>query len=225
MDDGSAPRIAAFFDVDNTLLAINSAVAWVRHRRRTGAMGLYALGRSIVWLARYKLGSFDFDAVAAREVPIYKGVDVGRFERELAAWFDAEIAAHICPAGVERIAYHRAQGHLVALLTSGTRFSVDPLARRLGVEHVLCTELEEEGGALTGRHLPPACGGPGKVVHAERFAKAHGVDLDESFFYTDSYSDLPMLERVGKPRIINPDARLRRWARAQGWGYERWTAT
>ncbi|MGD8627079.1 MAG: haloacid dehalogenase-like hydrolase, partial [Anaerolineae bacterium] len=72
-------------------------------------------------------------------------------------------------------------------------------------------------GRLTGEIEPPPCYGQGKVVWAERFAREHAVDLSASYFYTDSISDLPLLERVGQPVAVNPDPRLRRLARARGW--------
>lgn len=220
----SAGKIAAFFDVDHTLLDVNSGRLWVEHLRRTGQMPLARLLRSVVWLVRYRLALLDLEAVTAAASRDWAGARVAAIEAEVRAWFEAEIVRHICPEGLRRIAQHRAEGHLVALLTSGTRFSAEPLAERLGVEHVLCTRLEEEGGVFTGRHVAPACGGPGKVVHAERFAAEQGVDLSRSYFYTDSLSDLPMLQRVGKPCAINPDPRLRRRARALGWPIETWRA-
>ena len=119
--------------------------------------------------------------------------------------------------GREHVADHLKQGHVVSLLTSGTRFSATPLADMLHVPHVLCTDIEVVDGIITGRHIAPACAGPGKVVHAERFAAEHGVDLARSYFYTDSFSDLPMLERVGCPRVVNPDPRLRALAQERGW--------
>jgi phosphoserine phosphatase len=68
----------------------------------------------------------------------------------------------------------------------------------------------------------PFCYGPGKVQRAERWAAEHGVELEQSYFYTDSLSDLPMLERVGQPRIVNPDPRLRREANRRGWPILDW---
>jgi phosphoserine phosphatase len=80
--------------------------------------------------------------------------------------------------------------------------------------------LEREDGRLTGRVTPPVCYGQGKVVWAERFAAEHDVDLDAGYFYTDSISDLPLLERVGHPVAVNPDPRLRRLADKRGWPIE-----
>ncbi len=222
---GSSEAVtAAFFDVDHTLLAVNSGASWLRHAWRTGRVRPLRALQAIVWLVRYRLALLDLEAMTALAASDYRGDSVSALEGEARAWFDRDIVAHVCVEGRARIAEHRASGHLVALLTSGTRFSATPLAELLGVEHVLCTELEEEDGRLTGRHVPPACAGPGKVVHAERFAAARGVDLAQSYFYTDSFSDLPMLERVGFPRVVNPDPRLRRRARVRGWEVETWRA-
>ena len=87
----------------------------------------------------------------------------------------------------------------------------------------MCTRFEVHAdGNFAGRHVAPACYGRGKVHWAERFAAEHGVDLDGSWFYTDSYSDLPMLERVGVRKVINPDTRLLRHARRAGWDIQNW---
>ena len=97
------------------------------------------------------------------------------------------------------------------------------MAKQVGIEHVLCTQLEVESGQLTGRLAAPLCYGRGKVDCALDWAKPRGVELTESIFYTDSVTDLPMLEEVGEPRVINPDPRLERVARQRGWSIETWT--
>lgn len=219
-----APRIAAFFDVDRTLIEVNSGAEWIRHEWRGGRLSLRRLLRALWWLTLYRLSWMDFEDVTTKATSDYLGRSVSDLENEVRAWFDSDIATWICKQGLQAVEYHRSQGHIIALLTSGTRFSAQPLAERLGIDHILCTELEAEQGVLTGRHLAPACGGSGKVVYAEKFAENHGIDMGKSYFYTDSMSDLPMLERVGEPRVINPDARLRRAAVARGWAWERWTA-
>ena len=88
--------------------------------------------------------------------------------------------------------------------------------------YVLCTRLLVENGQFVGACARPICYGPGKVHYAERFAEQHDIDLANSYFYTDSYSDLPMLQRVGQPRIVNPDRRLAFHARRQGWPIAQW---
>ena len=112
---------------------------------------------------------------------------------------------------------------MLAILSSSPPYVTEPLAAMLGIEHVMCTRFEVHAdGNFAGRHVAPACYGRGKVHWAERFAAEHGVDLDGSWFYTDSYSDLPMLERVGVRKVINPDTRLLRHARRAGWDIQNW---
>jgi HAD superfamily hydrolase (TIGR01490 family) len=220
---GEAGRIAAFFDVDHTLIDVNSGAKWLGYMWRTGQVSLREAVVSLGWLLRYRLALLDLEAVTAIAAKTYRGVSVATIEAAVREWFAREIAGRVCVEGRSKVAEHLAQGHVVALLTAGTRFSATPLAELLGVEHVLCTDMEANaGGTLTGKHLAPACAGPGKVVHAERFAALHGIDLARSYFYTDSFSDLPMLERVGQPRVINPDRRLQRRASVRGWPVERW---
>jgi phosphoserine phosphatase len=86
------------------------------------------------------------------------------------------------------------------------------------------TEFEVERGKLTGQLRGPACFGDGKVHFAERLGSMLGLDLGASWFYTDSYTDLPMLERVAHRVAVNPDPRLKRTARSRGWAVENWAA-
>jgi HAD superfamily hydrolase (TIGR01490 family) len=194
----------------------------VKYLRRNDQMTLPQLLQSIAWLVQYRFGLLDFDAMTRKLVVRYRGAVVDDLREEVRRWYATDVRPFIATQARERVARHREDGHEVVLLTSATRFLSVPLAEDLEIPHILCTEVAEEEGRLTGRIIPPPCYGDGKVVHAERFAREHDVDLDRSFFYTDSYTDLPMLERVGEPRVVNPDPRLRRFAVARGWGFETW---
>ena len=119
---------------------------------------------------------------------------------------------------------HRRRNHTLAVVSSATRYQVEPLARDLGIEHVLCTRLEVRDGRFTGGVAPPLCYGEGKAEAARGLAASRGVDLDESFFYTDSDEDLPLLEHVGNPRPTNPNRRLAAIAARRGWPAGRFTS-
>jgi HAD superfamily hydrolase (TIGR01490 family) len=218
------PRIGAFFDIDHTVLEINSGTKWVGYMWKTGQMSPWELVRAAGWSVQYRFGLLDFESMARRVIAQYEGKDEAPIREEVEQWFQREIAWAICTQAREAIAAHREQGHVIALLTSATRYLSQQVAVALEIEHVLCTEVEVADGRFTGRYEPPACYGPGKVTRAEDFASAQGLDLDASFFYSDSYSDLPMLQRVGEPRVVNPDPRLRRFAARQRWSVETWTA-
>ena len=108
-------------------------------------------------------------------------------------------------------------------MTGASPYAAQPLARRLGIPHVVASELEvDERGLFTGRFVDPLCYGTGKIVRTKRLAEAHGFALDEATFYSDSYTDLPLLEAVAEPIVVNPDPRLERIAKKRGWRIEEW---
>ncbi len=216
--------IGAFFDIDHTVLEINSGTKWVGHQWKTRKISPWQLGQALLWLAQYRFGLLDYDAMARKVLARHRGDAVAPVYEEVAAWFESDVRWSICSQARETIAFHRDRGHTLVLLTSATPFLSKPVAELLEVPHVLCTNLEVVEGKLTGKHFEPACYGAGKVDHAERFAAEHALDLDRSYFYSDSISDLPMLARVGHPHVINPDPRLKREALARGWPLATWTA-
>lgn len=222
MDQASKGRVAAFFDVDHTLIACNSGRKWVEYLWRTDKISMPAVLRSVWWLVKYRLSVLDYEAVTKEVVSEYGGQDIEQLQAEVRAWFHEAIEPTICVEGRERVEWHRDQGHLLVLLTSGTFFSVEPLQHILDIPHLVCTQLEIEDGKLTGEYVPPSCFGPGKLRAGLEFAREHDIDLDASYFYTDSYSDLPMLERVGNPRVINPDPRLKHYASSHDMPWEDW---
>jgi len=222
--NATGPQIGAFFDVDHTLLACNSARKWVEHLWRNDQISVRAALRSVWWLVQYRMSILDYEQVTADVVSEYAGRSAADLSRELETWFHDDVESEICVEGIERVAWHRERGHTLVLLTSGTSFSVAPLQKILDIPNLICTELEVVDGLLTGKHHAPSCFGPGKLAAGMRFAESRSIDLDASYFYTDSYSDLPMLERVGQPRVVNPDPRLRRYAEQHDMQIEIWRA-
>lgn len=214
--------IAAFFDLDNTVLTQSSAVLWARFEHREGRLGRGQLLRLAWGMLQYRLALVDM-AVVTRQL----AADMrGQSEAELIArserWFEEMVKPCIAERAVECIHAHLAQGHTVALLTASTPYVAAPVARALGLgERYICTRLEVRDGVFTGRCLEPVCYGPGKVHWARAFCEQHGLDFEGSYFYSDSYTDLAMLEAVSHPVAVNPDARLRRHAGRCGWPVER----
>lgn len=211
-------RIAAFFDIDGTVLSCNSARLFAQHLQRKGLVRRIEVLVVAYHLARYRLGLLSPAEILRPAMSFV----VGRPERWMIemcdAWYREEVRPHIHDRMRELVEEHRSDGHLPVLLSSTTCYLGDPLGRELDIEHRLVNRLLLDGdGNFTGRLAEPLCFGHGKVIHAERFAERHGVDLSRSFFYTDSITDLAALELVGEPRIVNPDPRLRRVAKQRGW--------
>jgi len=209
--------VAAFFDIDGTLIARNSAPLYMRHLRETGQARRRDLARTFYYFGRYKLGLLDVERAVAVSMGWIRGRDEAAVRADCDAWYARTIRPYVLPAMTATVAAHRRAGHVPVILTSATRYLATPLAADLGIEHMLVTQLLVESGRFTGEPVRPVCYGEGKTYWAERFAAEHDVDLGQSYFYTDSITDLPLLERVGEPRVVNPDPRLGRVAARRGW--------
>jgi HAD superfamily hydrolase (TIGR01490 family) len=209
--------VAAFFDIDGTLIAKNSGPLYMKFLRRRGEIRRRDLWHTLYLFLRYKLGLLDIEAAAASTSAWIRG----RREQDIAdhcrVWYRDIVRQYLQPEMVGRVRHHQAQGHVVALLSSTTPYLAGPLAEELGIEHLIVSRLVVEEGRFTGDVQRPICYGRGKIHWAKRFAADHDVDLGASWFYTDSVTDLPMLEIVGHPEVVNPDPRLRREARRRGW--------
>jgi len=217
----SAPR-AAFFDMDRTLVRVNTANLFVKWRWRRGQTTWREALRVMRWMTQYTLGTVDAQDVTTRALATLRGVEEEAFRAECQHWYEETVREHVTEAARAEVADRRRRGYECVVLTASTPYATDPLADDLDIEHVLCTRLEVHRGRFTGTWEEPLCYGEGKVEVAERWARDRGVDLSKSAFYTDSVSDVPMLERVGEPRIVNPDPRLRLLAARRGWRVDRW---
>jgi HAD superfamily hydrolase (TIGR01490 family) len=211
-------RAAALFDMDKTLLDVSSGQLYVRYLYRHGQIGRREVAVAAWWGALSQMGILDMTGLIPRLLASAAGDDEGAMRQLCDRWFAEDVIPHVTERGRQRVAEHQVQGHVLGIVSASTQYVVGPLAAHLGFPgQYVCTHLESEDGHLTGQVVPPVCYGAGKVVWAERFAAEQDVDLASSFFYTDSITDLPLLERVGCPVAVNPDPRLRRLARKRGW--------
>ena len=214
-------QTAALFDVDNTLLDTSSGQLWARHQYRTGSMTRSELARVTWWAFLGRLGVLDMHKLIPKMLAQSAGVDEGEMRLGADRWFAEDVIPHISERGRQRLAEHQAMGHIVGIVSASTQYVVEPLTVHLGIPgHYVCTHLKSKDGRLTGEVIELVCYGQGKVVWAERFAAEYEVDLSASVFYTDSISDLPLLEVVGWPVAVNPDLKLRRLAAKRGWPIE-----
>lgn len=206
---------AAFFDMDKTVITVNSARLWAEHLYRRGELSKRELLWSATSLLAYHFAVVDMEKVARQGLRRLRGTREDDFAADVRRWYEARIRATIRPTMREAIEQHRADGDEVVLLTASSPYAAQPLAEDLGIEHVLATRFEVRDGIFTGE-LQTLCYGAGKVTVSQAWAQEHEVDLTHCWFYSDSYTDLPMLEHVGHPVVVAPDHRLRRWAEARG---------
>lgn len=213
---------AAFFDMDNTLLRVDTGMSWTKFLYKRGELPPKMVAKAVYWSTLYKLAILDMEAVFSKLCLDLRGDSEAEMIAKCDVWYRDHVEREIAPAARVAVEHHRRAGHLVVLATGSTCYAARPVARGANIDHVLSSELEVEGGAFTGR-ASALCFGHHKVALAEAWAAKHGVDLAASYFYSDSYNDLPMLSRVGTAIAVNPDARLARHAKRHGWALQRWS--
>lgn len=219
--EGSELR-AALFDLDRTLLDCNSGGLWVLHEWRRGVLRTRDLAWAGYWLGRYHLGmGAGLERVfedAARSVA---GVPEAELEARVHAWFATEVQHRLRPGGRAALEHHRQLGERLVLATSGSLYAARAATEEFGLDDVVCTRFEVVDGVLTGGVAELALG-PAKADRAEEWARHTGIDLADCTFYTDSATDLALMERVGRPVAVNPDRALARICRERGWERVDW---
>ena len=216
--------VLAVFDVDGTLVETNiiEYYLWMRLRARPVREWPEFFGRMLAeaprWLYLERRSRAEFQRSFYRQ---YGGLDVEEMRGLGREALHAVTLRRVYPEGVRRIREHKRAGHRVLLLTGALDVVVEPLAELLEVE-LDCAHLLERGGRLTGDLSAPPPAGEARSTLLLEYAARNEIDLAESFAYADSLSDLPMLEEVGTPVVVNPDARISQVAQQRGWRIERW---
>ena len=211
------PKVAAFFDFDGTLIQGYSANALYAHRARNLELGPDEFVRTV----RAALGG-PLDEAAFEDLML-QGIRgwVGRTDDELMELgeqlFTEEVAGALFYGTWRLVRAHQNKGHTVVVATSATRMQVEPMARELGVEHLLCTELETENGVITGAIAGRPPWNEGKAAAVREFAKQHRIPLKNCHAYANGNEDVPFLEVVGFPHPVNPGSDLARHAGERGW--------
>src|SRR5438105_3547779 len=216
--------VLAVFDVDGTLVETNVVeyFLWMRLKNQAPAewprflAGMAA--KAPRWLYLERRSRAEFQRSFYRE---YDGLDPAQLRELRQEALNAVTLRRVYPEGMRRIREHKRAGHRVLLLTGALDVVVEPLAELLEVD-VDCAHLLTRDGRLTGDLQSPPAAGEARATLLEEYAARHGCALGESFAYADAISDLPLLEVVGTPVVVNPDARLSQVAAQRGWRTERW---
>lgn len=215
----------ALFDLDRTLLDINSGRSWAVTQWREGRIGVRDLLWAGWWLVRYELGHEDgLDQAMEAAARSVVGEREASLDARVRRWFDAEIRHHLRPGARAALDRHRERGDRLVLATSGSIYAARAAVAAFGLDEPVATTLEVVDGRFTGR-LTILAMGEGKTRAVREWADRAGHDLSEATFYTDSTSDRTLLEAVGHPRVVAPDRSLARLAAARGWPVEDWGTT
>ena len=211
----------ALFDLDNTLLSGDSDYEWAQFLIEEGALdrGRYEAENQRFY-DQYKAGRLDiFEFLDFQLAPLAR-YPRARLDRGHDAFMERKIRPIIRDNGRSLLSRHQDQGSLCAIITSTNAFVTGPIARELGIAHLLATEIEEIDGRFTGRPRGTPCFREGKIERLNQWLRAQGCSMQSfsaSWFYSDSLNDLPLLEQVTRPVAVDPDDVLRRTALERGW--------
>ncbi|MEX0825448.1 MAG: HAD-IB family hydrolase [Acidimicrobiia bacterium] len=211
---------AAFFDLDKTVIARSSTLAFTGHLYRAGMLGRRVLARAAMGQLMFTLFGADEDQLErARDamLRLIKGWDRAEVERIVEEALEEVVAPIVYAEALFLIDEHTREGRKVFIVSASPYEVVHPLARYIGVEDVIATQARvDENGLYTGEVELHAYGAE-KANAVQAVAVEQGIDLADSFAYSDSMTDLPLLELVGNPHAVNPEKELRAIAEQRGW--------
>ena len=221
MTSALEPRapIAAFFDLDKTILAKSSSFAFARPFYKEGLIGRADVIKSAYAQFVYLASGADHDQMESMRQymsTLVTGWEVEKVKQIISETLDTIVDPMVYEEALDLIAHHRMLGHQIIIISSSGTDVVEPIGERLGADLAIGTQVGIEDGKYTGEILFYAYG-PGKAEAMRSLAAERGYDLDECYAYSDSFTDVPMLEAVGHPVAVNPDTELRKLAVENHW--------
>ncbi len=208
----------AIFDLDNTLLADDSDYQWGEFLVEKGIVDGEAYRQANEhFYAQYRAGSLDiaeFLRFALKPLAQHLPETLYRWREQ---FIEERIKPLLLPAAFAAVEQHRQQGDVLMVITATNRFITEPIVKLYGIEHLIATSPEFREGRYTGNFEGMPCFQEGKVKRLDAWLEETGQDLHDSWFYSDSHNDLPLLRRVSNPVAVDPDETLSRVAKENGW--------
>jgi HAD superfamily hydrolase (TIGR01490 family) len=211
-------HIAAFFDFDETLLEVESGrlgIQWLRDRRMVPFGYIFKILVANFFYQRRLLSD---ERMVKIMLTFYKKKRLADFQKGADNFYRSYLKPHLAPGILSRVDFHKKEGHLLVLISGSVRYLLEPVARDLEFDHLLCTDLEvDQNGLMTGKPAGLVCVDRNKQKLTLKLARELQLDLSGSYAYGNHHSDLPLLEIVGKPYAVQPNHILERTARQRSW--------
>lgn len=216
------PKYAVFFDVDGTLISIKSMISFLQF--------YYRKHSTFKWIGeiKYRLYDAKLRKLEKKDIPreilnqqyykLFQGIPLARLQSTALAWFEYIQLQNIYLSHVvTELRKHQRKGGVIVFVSGSFKECLSPLAECLNVKHILATQLETKQGVCTGNIFSPQTIGKGKAIAMQYFLNQYEIDAEHCYAYGDHISDLPMLESVGHPRVIEGDHALENIAKQKNW--------
>jgi HAD superfamily hydrolase (TIGR01490 family) len=211
-------RIAAFFDFDKTLVEVESARMGLKALWDKGMMPFGYVIKLLAANLFYKRHWLSEERMGLIALSFYKNKRLADFQQYGAEFYHKYLKPHLAPRMLERVNFHKSQGHLLVLVSGSLRYYLEPVVDDLGFNYLLCTDLEENStGLLTGRPKGLLCIEENKQGLVLDLTRRVGLDLRQSYAYGNHQADIPLLELVGRPHVVEPTLPLRETALRKSW--------
>ncbi len=213
---------AAFFDLDETIISINSSKALVKRSHKTGLLGKRDLLRAVYQVFLYKYNLKDTLKIIHKMGDWAAGIKVEPFKKIISEIIENDLIPAIRPPIVEAVKHHKSKNAEIIMLSSAVSHICNPIARHLSFDHVICTVLEEANGIFTGRPVGKFCFREEKLNRLKAWCSEKNYPLEDVYYYADSIDDSPVFYQVGHPVCVSPDKKLKKLAAREGWPVKHW---
>lgn len=211
----------ALFDLDNTLLTSDSDFEWSQFLIEKKVLDRKEYeARNLEFYEQYKSGTLDINKFLdfqLQPLSLYPRIQLDDWHNEFMA---KKIMPQIAPGAYKLINEHMLGGDLCIIITATNRFVTEPIARVLGINNLIATEPDQEGGEFNGQVFGTPCFREGKITRLEDWMNEHNLtwlSFLESWFYSDSLNDIPLLKKVTNPVAVDPDSTLKKYAEENNW--------
>jgi putative phosphoserine phosphatase / 1-acylglycerol-3-phosphate O-acyltransferase len=212
----------AFFDLDRTIISLNSGSLLVRQAYKQGVMSTGNLINAVFQSYLYKFNLRDTNLIISKMGTWLKGIPYAVIEKLSKELVDRYLIESIRPEIITEINNHRKENALTVILSSAIATICEPIGNHLGVDDIICTTMETSEGILTGNPVGKFCFEDEKRNRLISYCEKNHCDLSNAWYYADSISDFPVLEVVGNPVCVSPDKKLARLANINGWTIYDW---
>lgn len=206
-----------FLDLDKTILSVDSGTMLAKKSYKAGVMRTRDLVNGLYLSILYKMEWRDTRKIINAMAMWMKGIHESSFSEFAVKIVNDHLIDLIRPEIKEAISKHKAEGAKIIMLSAGLSYICEPIGEHLGMDHILCSHLEIKDGLFTGKPTGRLCFGSEKLRSLHTFCKENICELSDDYYYADSISDLHVLKVVGNPVCVNPDKRLKHYARNHDW--------
>ncbi len=211
-------NIAAFFDFDETIIDINSSKVGFKWLYENKMLSKWFILKVFITGLLYELNLISEKRMADGMVIFYEGKKLSYFAERAEDFYIDLLKPHLVPKVVEKLNHHKEQGHILVIVSGSIRYYLEPVAKDLGIDYLVCTELEEgPDGLLTGKPKGQICLGKYKQEMTQHLVKELNINLNDSFAYGNSQADIHLLKMVGNPIAVEPNIPLKKVAIKNNW--------